>query len=154
MPEPNGDRVQLRAYYDPETGRHKLEVNPEVLRVCKRKTRVVSMTVTNETVETDQYKAVTLGYRIEGGKLKSASRNPKDVFDDCPNLPGSSFMVPDDGKPCYLTIKQHLGLEPRPEPCSFSDDKPGPHVMIIRFTHEGWDDAAGSGEHAWWHTES
>lgn len=154
MPKSNGDRIELRAYFDAETGRHKLEANPEVLRICKRTTRVVSMTVKNETVETDRYKSVTLGYQIEGGGLKSISRNPQDILDDAPNFPGSSFIVPDDGKPCYFTIKEHLGLDTRPEPCSFPDEKPGAYAVIVRFTHEGWDDAAGSGEHLWWHTES
>ena len=153
MPEPNGDRVVLRAYFDPKDGRHKLVTEPETLRVCKSKTRVVSMALNNETVGTDQYQPVVLSYRINGGSAGKNSRDPKTVFDDCPNAPGSSFIVPDDGKPCYFTIKEHLGIKVRPtDRCMFKDDDPE-YAVTVRFTHSGWDDAFGSGEHDPWHTE-
>ena len=153
MPEPNGSIVKLRAYFDPKSGRHVLEANPETLRICKSTTRVVSMLVQNETVETEHYKPVILGYQMEGGRLTKISRNPQEVFDDSPNFPGSSFVVPDDGKPCYFMVREHLGLEPREKPCGFSDDGPGKHTLVVRFSHEGWDDHAGSGEHVDWHME-
>lgn len=154
MPEPNGDKVRLRAYFDTETKRHKLEARPEILRIRKRDTRSVSMTLENETIDTEHYKPVALGYRIQGGRLKTASSNPRDVFGDCPDSFRSSFTVSDEGAPCRFTFHQHLGLEERPNGRAFSEDKPGPHAVIIRFTHQGWDDAAGSGDHIWWHTES
>lgn len=154
MPKPNGDKVRLLAYFDSKTNRHKLEAHPESLRIRKRDSRSVSMVLENRTVETEHYKPVKLGYILQGGNLKSASRNPRDVFDDCPNSFESSFSVPDDGTNCRFTFRRHLGLEERTQDEPFSENQPGPHALIIRFTHEDWDDAAGSGDHIWWHTES
>ena len=111
------------------------------------------MSAKNETVGTENYKPIMLGCVINGGSAPANSKNPLDAFEDSPNTPGASFIVPDDGKPCYFTIKERLGIEARPDPCTFPDSEPGKYALIVRFTHEGWDDAAGSGEHVWWHME-
>lgn len=153
MADRTGNLVELRAYVDPKDGKHKLETHPEGLRICKRKVRVLGMAVKNETVGTPEYKPVVLGFHIRGGSA-GKSQDPSMVFDDAPNFPGGKFIVRDDGKPCYFTIKKHLGLKERKKPCTFPDEDPGEYAVFVNFSHEGWDDAFGSGDHEWWHIES
>ena len=154
MPEPNGDRLELTAYFDTESGRHKLAIKPESLRICKRNTRVVAVFAKNETVATKEYKPIVLEYRIYDGASTTAERNPERVFRDGPNFPNASFIVPDDGKPCYFMIKDELGIKTREKPCTFPSEGPDEYSVIVRFTHQGWSDDTGSGEHHDLHVES
>ena len=154
MPEPNGDRLDLRAYFDADSGRHKLAITPESLRICKRNTRVVAVLAKNETVKTKQYRPLILEYRIYAGVSKAAEKDPERVFRDGPNFPNSAFIVPDDGKPCYFMIKDQLGIRTREKPCMFSGEGPDEYSVIVRFAHQGWDDDTGSGEHHDLHIES
>ncbi|MEZ5366156.1 MAG: hypothetical protein R2748_28420 [Bryobacterales bacterium] len=154
MPTTPGTILTLRGFYDEKVRRHKLVAEPESLQICKRKTRVLALVAKNETAGTEHYKPLVLGYRINGGDVPANSGEPKHVFEDSPNAGGRSFIPVDGGKPTYFMLKEHLGLEPRENACSFPDAKPGKHAVIVQLSHEGWDDAEGSGYHADWHIES
>jgi hypothetical protein len=154
MPKPNGDYVRMRAFYDDETQTHKLAVDPEGLRICKRNTRALAISANNETVNTNQYRPIVLEYRIYESVEKEPSKDPKRAFSYGPNNSNSAFLVPDDGTPCFLLLKDKLGIKSRETPCSFPEEGANEYSLIVRFAHPGWDDAFGAAEHEAWHVES
>ena len=111
MAKTPGTVLRLRAYFDEKDGLHKLAADPETIPICKRKTRVMALVARNETVGSKHYKALVLGYRINGGDAPANTPDPKHAFEDSPNRGGQSFIPVDEGQPTYFMLKQHLGLE-------------------------------------------